>query len=423
MRESEKILRIIRREYVERVTRKSFLIGTLLGPILIGGVLALPFLLDSAPSDAQRHLAVIDATGVMAPRLQAILDDTIGNGQRKYVLAPIQASGDGYDALVQPLAAVVEAGELDALLVIPSDVSSGKQIEYYSRSAGNLAEIKRLEGATNQIVIEERLHRQGLDPDEVKQLIAPLSFTTIALQQGRMERRSPGEDYARTTVFAIFLYLTILLYGVSIMRAVIEEKASRVVEVLLSSVTPFQLMMGKILGVGAVGLTQCAIWALFALGLSTYGVPFIAEGATITAVPASTLVFFVVFYILGYFLFATLYAGIGAVCSTDHDAQQFQLPVTLFLIVPLMVAPMVVQEPDSLFARILSLIPLFSPTLMFLRLNVLPPPPHEVILAIALMVAAIFLFIFLVARVFRVGVLMYGKRPTVPEIVRWMRYR
>lgn len=423
MHEGEKILRIIRREYVERVKRMSFLLGTLLGPVLIGGVVFLPFLLTTAASNAQRHLAVIDATGLIAPRLQAALNETIGNGQRKYVLTSIPAQSEGYTRVVRQLTSVVEDGDFDACLAIPSDILSGGRIEYSTRSIGNVAEIKRLEGVINQIVIEERLRQQGLGPDEVKRLMTPLVVTTIALQPGRLQGGSVGEGYARMTVFVTFLYMTILLYGVSIMRAVIEEKTSRVVEVLLSSVTAFQLMMGKILGIGAVGLTQCAIWAVFALGLSFYGTAFLKNSTTITAVPVSTMVFFILFYILGYFLFATLYAGIGAVCTTDHDAQQFQMPVTLFLIVPLALAPIVVQEPDSLTARLLSLVPFFSPMLMFLRLNVLPPPTHEVILAIILLVVTILLSIMFVARVFRVGVLMYGKRPTVPEIVRWMRYR
>jgi ABC-2 type transport system permease protein len=222
----------------------------------------------------------------------------------------------------------------------------------------------------------------------------------------------------------MILYITILIYGVTVMRGVIEEKQSRIVEVLLSSVKPFQLMLGKLVGIGLVGLTQYFTWAAFMIGISTVAaLPAFAMGAfKLPNIPPSLMVYFVVYFVLGYFLYATLYAAVGALVSSEEDAQQVQLPVTMFLIIPMIFSSAILRNPNSTFSIVLSLIPFFAPVLMFMRICLSQPPLWQIGLSMVLMIVTILGAVWLAAKIYRVGILMYGKRPNLPEIMKWMKY-
>jgi ABC-2 type transport system permease protein len=222
-----------------------------------------------------------------------------------------------------------------------------------------------------------------------------------------------------------------LIYGAIVMRSVIEEKVSRVIESVISSLKPFQLMAGKIFGVGAVGLTQFLIWALAMGLLSLYGLQLAAmfadnpeklQDVALPSISLTTLGFFVLFFVLGYFLYSTLYAGIGATVNSEQEAQQFLIPVSLFIVVPIMMMTYIITNPSSQTSVIMSLIPFFAPIIMLARIVVETPPFWQIALCILLMVAAILGMIWVVGRIYRVGVLMYGKRPTLPEIIKWIRY-
>ncbi|MDH5715733.1 MAG: ABC transporter permease, partial [Candidatus Aminicenantes bacterium] len=198
-------------------------------------------------------------------------------------------------------------------------------------------------------------------------------------------------------------------------------------EVLLSSVTPFQLMFGKIMGIGAVGLTQYFIWGAVILGIGSFGQSFAAQMGSelgqIEILSPATIFFFIIFFILGWLLFATMYAAVGAICNTDQEAQQAQFPIIIFLVLPLLLMMYIVGNPNSGLTTVLSLIPFFTPMLMFMRINLVMPPVWQIGLSIALLVVAILLMIKLVAKIFRIGILMYGKRPSLVEIVTWMKYK
>src|SRR6185369_13272795 len=220
-----------------------------------------------------------------------------------------------------------------------------------------------------------------------------------------------------------FIYMTVLLYGISVMRGVIEEKQSRIVEVLVSSVKPNQMMLGKVIGIGLVGLTQISVWALSALLLTTVGVStFAARGLTMPNIPVSLLIYFVVYFVLGYFLFATLYALVGSTVSSEEEAQQAQIPVTMLLVVPMMIFNMIIANPTSTASIGLSMVPFFAPTLMMMRIAVVNPPLWQILLSMLIMLATILGCVWVAARIYRVGILMYGKRPSIAELGRWLRY-
>jgi ABC-2 type transport system permease protein len=226
--------------------------------------------------------------------------------------------------------------------------------------------------------------------------------------------------YFSSFVFIMILYMTILLWGIAVQRSIIEEKNNRVVEVLLSSLRATDLMGGKILGVGSVGLTQYAIWAVFAVVLSTYGMSMGAF-SNLSAFSPTTLIFFVVYYLLGFLFYATLFASIGSVCNSDQEAQQMQTPVVMCLIFTILIPMAILQNPDGVFATVVSLIPFFAPIVMFMRINILTPPAWQIALSIAILMVSILISGRLAAKIFRVGILMYGKRPSLPEMIKWLR--
>jgi ABC-2 type transport system permease protein len=230
-------------------------------------------------------------------------------------------------------------------------------------------------------------------------------------------------------VGAILLYMALLIYGIQVMRAVLEEKTTRIVEIIISVLRPWQLMLGKILGVGAVGLTQLGIWLLSIVLLLTFGLPYFAalqpdlldlETARGFLPEAGAFVLFVTFFILGYFLYSSLYAAVAAMCSTDEEAQQTQMPVTMLLVIPMLVMTTIVENPNGPVGTWLSLVPFFSPVLMFPRFMA-GAPLWQVGLSLVLMVITIVAVAWVAGRIYRVGILMQGKRPTLPEIVRWVR--
>jgi len=416
----KKTLQIIWREYFERVRRKSFILSTLLGPILMAGLIILPGYLITMSVGKERKIAVVDLSGKIYQPLYKVLDEKIKGGKRKYQLSLVPARAEELSSVKKSLAKDIDKKRLDAYMIIPADIIERGKAEYYARNVGNITEIRRIATALNEIVSGERLKREGLDPAKIKKLMARVDLKTIKITKGKEKKSSFASEYVGTMIFVVILYMTILMYGVAIMRGIIEEKSNRVVEILLSSVNPNQLMMGKVLGVGAVGLTQYLVWGLAGLLIIKFGAGLIAPGTAL--ISATTIVFFVIFFILGYFLFATLYAGIGALCRTMEDAQQLQFFVIGFLIVPMIIAPFLIQNPSTPTTVALSIIPFFSPMVMFMRVNTVMPPLWQVLLSIGLLIATIFLMIKLVAKIFRVGILMYGKRPSLVEVIRWFRY-
>ncbi|NIM57466.1 MAG: ABC transporter permease [Candidatus Aminicenantes bacterium] len=435
-----KILSVIKREYIQIVRTKGFIIGTVLGPVFMLGLIVVPIIVSSASVERQETIGVVDLTNEIFTELDKKLDHReyrLKDGFRRYILEKYEPS-PGVEEVRNELRERVLKKEISAYIYIPEDVlESGAResavkdatvpeevkAEYVSEHTTDFEELRSLNRALNNVIVEKRLKSEGLDPQKVAQYIK-----RVELQPIKITKKGEEEDTAGTFMISYFLaliiYMAILIYGQVIMRGVIEEKSSRVVEVVLSSLKPFQLMMGKILGIGAVGLTQFSIWTLFGIGASLYSTSFIPAGAdfAMPSIPAHVFIYFVVFFILGYFLFGTLYAAIGSVVNSEKEAQQLVMPVTMFLIVPIMLMIFIIRAPDSPLAVFLSMIPFFTPILMFLRITVLLPPFAQIGVSIVILAITILVMVWLVAKIYRVGILMYGKRPKFAEVVRWVRY-
>ena len=256
---------------------------------------------------------------------------------------------------------------------------------------------------------------------EVEALLTPITLDAVHIEKGK-EGVSGAAIFATAVAMVMLLYLVVLIYGVAVMRSVIEEKSSRIMEVLLSSVTAKELLAGKILGVGAVGLTQILIWIIFAVAFAVSGMMAAKSFVSEIHIPTAGVIFFGVFFVLGYFLYSAMYAAIGSMVTTDQEAQQMQWPAMVPIILAVFLMNPVIQQPNSQLAFWLSIIPFFAPLLMLVRVLVEEPPVWQLALCLGLMLATIYGLLSLASRIYRVGILMYGKRPTLPELRRWLRY-
>jgi ABC-2 type transport system permease protein len=309
---------------------------------------------------------------------------------------------------------------LSAYVILPKDALKQDTFEYFARNVGDLTTKDDVNDALNDAIIERRMADAGLDANHVNDLSRAVSLDTI----NRQGEREEGQTFFLTFGLIMAIYVSILVYGIMVMRGVIEEKQWRIIEVLLSSVKPIELMLGKLIGIGMVGLTQFAVWALTGVLLGVISTLQVIQmiKAPIPKVSISLMCFFVLYFVLGYFLYATLYAMVGAIVSNEEDGQQMQIPVTMTIVAPIMISVIVMQDPNSLSSTLLSFVPFFSPILMFMRISFQTPPAWQIALSIVLMLATIFALVWLAAKVYRVGVLMYGKRPSLPEVARWLKY-
>lgn len=445
-----RILAVIRREYLERVRTKAFWISTLLVPVFLGAVMIIPAWL-AARGGGTFTVAVLDFTGRFAEPIEAELNEMLGrqssmaadaleetgvvHGEQaeaigemteesilKLELVPL-ALGNDPEAARERGKQGISDGEFDGLLVLPATLPDEGQAEYVSPNVSTFQMLSVLERSVNNVMVADRLTAAGLDPEAVGELTRRVDLKTMKLGAKGQETHDQGQGFLISYVFMMIIYMTVLMYGIYVMRGVLEEKASHIVEVIISTVKPFELMLGKILGIGAVGLTQFLLWSLMMVAISAPGAASAIGmgGLELPAVPAIQIIFFVVYFVLGFLLYGTLYAGIGAAFDTEQEAQNFQGVLMLFFMAPLMLMMLVLNDPDGVTSVVLSLIPIFTPTLMFLRMTLIKVPLVQVLASVVLLVLSIGASAWVVGKIYRVGILMHGSKPKLKDILRWVR--
>ena len=439
-----KVIAVIRREFVERVRTRSFVIATVLFPVFIIGMMFVPALLLTRTSGAKR-IAVIDATrSDLGARVEAALAAaTRGEGpDSKPMYDPVLVpAGDRLlevqDSLIpftglSKRKAAESPVNYDGLLLVTEDAVLTGAITYLGANVGSPADMRLLERRVQPLVLSERLEREGVDPGVVMRAMGPVNMITKKVADGRLTGESGEASFFLAYAMSFILYFALLIYGIQVMNSIVEEKANRIVEILASSLTPFQMMLGKVLGVGSVGLLQIGIWAGTASALTTWrmeiagflGLP--TEGLAnipIPTMPGDLLVVFLLFFVLGFLLFAAMYAAVGAMCSTVQDTQQVQFPVTMLVIGGLMSMFALLNDPNGSLAEILSLIPFFTPFVIPVRYSISPLGMETLALSVAVTVAGMLVITWIASRIYRVGVLSYGKRASMKDILQWVRAR
>jgi ABC-2 type transport system permease protein len=423
---SAKLWAVVKREYLERVRTKGFVIGTVLGPLLMGAMMIVPALAARSGGKPLR-VAVLDGTGTLQAAVEEGLRAARFDGKARFDVQPAPGAEAGPAAAATagaseaPLKKAVLDGRLDGYLHLPADAVAAGTASYYGRNVSNRIDLRTMERTVSDVVVGRRLTGAGLDPARVKDLTKELDLKTIRLSE-KGEREDQGAAMIFSIILLMILYMSILLWGQAVMTSVIEEKTSRVVEVMAAGVSPTTLLAGKLLGVGAAGLTQFLVWAISLFGVSTFAAGAAMGSFSMPEITPVMLVSFVLFFLLGFLFYAALYASIGAAVNTVQEAQSLAFPVLLPIILAMVCFPAVLEAPDGALAVTMSMIPGMSPLIMFLRIVVLTPPLWQIVLSIALLVLGILGVVWVAARVYRVGILMYGKKPTFPELVKWVRH-
>ncbi len=414
-----KVWVVIRREFVERIRTRWFWVMALLGPLFFAAVFVLPTVLASR--GGVRQIVVVDATtGPVGARITHLLNDSpMFRAQR------VPASG----AVVDSLTTEVEQKRLGGFLIVTDAAADSGKAEYRGSNVSGFATVGALERTIGEVVSAVRLEREGVDPRVVARARIPVRLETKKIAGGKTTGETAAQSFSLAYFMGIILYTAILLYGINVMSSVLEEKTTRIVEVLVSSLRPFQLMLGKVLGVGAVSIFQFLIWGVSARLLFTHRPAFltgrdVGEADQIFQVPhvsGATAAVFITYFLGGFFLYSAMFAAVGAISSSEQEARQAQQPISWLLVLSFVSMFGMLNDPGSAFAITLSLIPFSSPIAMPVRWAAGNLPVSELALSLAILLAAIGGVTWVAARIYRVGILMTGKRPNLKDLVRWIR--
>jgi len=427
-----KFLAVVKREYTQRVRAKMFIVSTILLPLVMALFVVVPALIVNMDTGSAMRLAVVDQTGKMYPHLKQALesDDSSqeANGQRgrrfgSFVLQEVNANGQSLDQLRANLDQRLRAKELDGYLILPPDFLQSGQVEFFNRNPGDLLSQGTLQSALNRAIREQRLIEAEVDTKTRLKVFQPVSLQTVKVGD-RGAQRDFGDSFVLVFGVGFVMYLAILMYGQIVLGAVIEEKETRIAEILFSSVRPFALMMGKLVGVSLVALTQLAIWGLAFSALALYGAAaFAANGmpSRIPRVPFVYYIYFGLFFLLGYFIYSTIYALVGSMVTTAQEGGQLAMPIILILVVSFYLFLPVSRSPDSSFSFWVSMLPFSAPVAMLVRIVTQTPPFWQIALSLLIGLCTVFVIMWIASRVYRVGMLMYGKRASIPEAWRWAR--
>lgn len=422
---------IAKREYLERVRSKAFRISTVLLPIAFAAVFGIGALSGKLTSGA-KHIVVASNDPVLASSVRSAMltphaassldrrqEEQAIHSMRVDVVAPVTA--DDLTALNRK----VENKNIDGYLLL--NVRPGSDMPeaiYFSRGSGDVFAQSNMEGAIGRAVAREALVKQGMSSNSAEQVLQDVDLKMRVIKNGQAVSSDAGKSFWGAYVMTFVLYFAIVFYGINVAQSVVAEKTSRVFEVLLASAKPESLMTGKLLGVGAAGLTQMAIWiiALLLLSASALGVTLGQGGLAAYGVTPLQLIFLVVYFLLGFFFYSALSAAFGSTVSQESEVQQFSMVIVLPLVVGLVAIVYILSNPAAWPAVLLSLIPPLTPIVMLERMAAMTVPWWQLALSLVLMVASTYGLLWIASRIYRVGILMYGKRPTLPELVRWLRY-
>ncbi|HEY6420346.1 MAG TPA: ABC transporter permease [Candidatus Binataceae bacterium] len=410
---------VLAREYRVRVRTRAFIVSTIATPLMFAVFIFLPAIISaflSRPAAGHRlmHMMIVCGDRNLATLIREQL------ALNPHPSHQIDVDSDTSPSHRELLNQELDYSEIVAYAWLDNDAIASGRVAYYARPWGETLRVLYLRHIITMALVAARLSQRGTSPAEIGELLGPPDLRTTFRGP-----KPPGSDLlmigSGAFVLAYVLFFSFISYGAMLMQSVVEEKLSHITELLLVSTRPEELMAGKILGVGCVGLTQIAIWLVLGAGVAML-VPDARAMLDSIHMRFALVIYFVLFYLFGYLLFSVLYAVAGVSSDGIHRSSQWAMLVMLPLVSSLTLLPMVSAAPDSTMAAVASMIPYFAPILMYARIATASPPGWQIALSIAIMAATIVISTILCARIYRVGILMYGKRPSLREVARWLRY-
>lgn len=420
---------IVRREFREAVGTKMFLITTLFGPLFILAILFLPVLLAGDGPEERKITIVDEGDAGLGAQIAATLapqgDALAAEGQTRFIVDVRSAIGEDAAALEAELEQGVEAQRIEGFLWLPEGIVAGDaEARYEGKGATSASLRSQLRAAIQQSVQQRRLASAGIAGDQVAAAMKP-----VPIQMRRAGKAGEDSNAGATMILAISMgyatFLMVMLYGMAVMRGAMEEKRDKIVEVVISSIRARDLLVGKVIGIGASGMLQVAVWVLFAALALTYG-DSIAErfGATLPELPKVPLavgIAFFAFFTGGFLLYAAMYATVGSIATTDQEAQQLNIPIMMPLMIGFFLSFRLMDSPDGSVAVISSMVPFTSPIVMPMRMALIEVPVVEVLLSLTILIGSAAAILWAASKIYRIGMLSSGQRPSMAEMVRWVR--
>jgi ABC-2 type transport system permease protein len=409
---------ITKREYIERVRSKGFVILTLLIPAVMLVTIFVIYL-TTQHLGGDKHIVIGSNNAPLALEVRDELAASKAAPIQAVVIAPVtQAQSDEQIARV-------DAKELDGYLWLNQpEGSAAPEVTYTTRSSADMFATSRIQDAVSNSVMRRQLAERGFGKADVDNVLKQVTVQTQLVKNGKAVTSDSSQSFVAAYVMVLLLYFTVTFFSMNVARSVIQEKTSRIFEVMLATVRPGDMMAGKMIGVGAAALTQIAIWIL--LGVLAASGPLFAKltGGTPIHLGVTPLQIagFCVYFILGFAFYSAVAAGCGAAVNAEQEVQQFSFALVMPMLVAYLSYAYILSSPNAPYSVFLSLFPPTAPIAMFLRLTAQTPPIWQIALSLILMVLAIWGVLWVAARIYRVGILMYGKRPTLPELLRWLRY-
>jgi ABC-2 type transport system permease protein len=412
-----KALVVAKWEYLEKIKSKAFLIGLFVTPMIMVGMGVLPGLLATTADEETKVIGVVDMNGeFLAPLAERLQEFKLPNGGPNYLVQTIALGRNAdIDEAIESANAKVLRDEIEGYCIINAEPLVDTLIEYRSKHVGDFRIANRIEDAVKSIIREKKLTELGLDPLLMTRLRVPIEVKTVKLSKtGEKEKGDFMTVFFSAYVFLMMLFFLILTSGQLLVRSMIEEKSNRIVEILVSSVSPTDLMVGKVLGLSGLGFTQIGFWGLIGLALSLQ--------FSVTLIPLAQALLLLMYFVLGYLFYSAIFIGVGSPLNTEQEAQQITSYLVLIVVLPIALALPAIQNPGATWIKVLSYIPFLTPTMMTLRIPIQVPSAWEILITILLMIASTYVAMFAAGRIFRIAILSTGKRPSVKEILRWARH-
>ena len=418
-----KIIEIARREYIDTVKTRTFLLSLLFTPVLTVGIIYFTSRISSVEGGRPPvKVVVTDLSTQLAGDIETALSKHNKSNPKRQILFESLAANDDASAIEEQGKAQLRSGRTEAYIVIDQNIIDGAgraHVYTYKSKPTTMDAIWAVEEFIRNAVVEQRCKVQNISAKLLAD-IHNVPVERVEIGEAANEQRVQNQNQTMVKMmvpffFMFMIYMGIMGIGQQMLSSVIEEKNSRIIEMLLSAVSPFELMAGKILGLGAIGLTIVGLWTTVSYG------SIVSQGISVD-ISGKLLFCFVVYYILGFLLFSSLLAAIGSICNTLKETQELMMPIILVMVLPMVAWFKLVQSPDGIFARVLSLVPPVSPLVMPLRISAGSNVSNiEILASVGLLAASVLLMMWLAGKIFRTGILMYGKRPSLREISRWLR--
>ncbi len=411
----KKIFEISKWEFLEKVKTRAFIISLIITPALVIIISIGGTFLSSNEVEATKVIGILDSSMIyVSPLTHSLGDYTLENGQPAYLVINLNLSSNKFSQNIKEADNEVIHNKIAGYILLEKSNNDSLIAEYRSTNTGNFKDIQRIENAIEEVRIKIGLRRLGINPDLIKSSLIKINVSEVTIKEGNKAHKSDFfTQFLSSIVFIMLLLMMIIYSGQMLVRSLVEEKSNRLIEILVSSCTPEELLAGKIFGLSALGLFQMFIWACIGIALAgTSIIPFSAFNN-----------FFIMFiyFILGFLFYTAIFVGIGSIVTTEQEAQQMTSYLSLVMVLPIALSATAISNPNSVFVQILSFIPLTIPTIMLLKINLVIVPIYEIISTILIMMASIYITIYAASKIFRIGILSYGKKPGLKELISWIR--